>query len=244
MGIKYIKLLGITLGVVIVNIVLFSPGFIGLDIGASALSAAFGITFLLASVLVLIYSVYSVNAKTPAAVPVKQIQTHDDYVNALQYYKKVKALESDISLALNQLDRIARKKYKLVGVLTQRFDSGELSYKKFMSTVHAVENVFYLNLKSILNRLGAFDESEFKSLNGSKASQLPPELLHERKQIYNEYLTFTKNSLATNEEILLKLDKLLLEISRLDSFEAGDIEKMPCMQEIDLLINQTKYYKN
>jgi hypothetical protein len=42
---------------------------------------------------------------------------------------------------------------------------------------------------------------------------------------------------------LLKLDKLLLEISRLDSLEPGDIENMACMQEIDSLIKQTKYYK-
>ncbi|MNN42780.1 hypothetical protein D3C81_1569860 [compost metagenome] len=62
--------------------------------------------------------------------------------------------------------------------------------------------------------------------------------------MYSEYLTFIKSSLATNEEIMLKLDKLLLEISRLDSFEPGDIENMPCMQEIDSLIKQTKLYKN
>ncbi|MNI88070.1 hypothetical protein D3C73_1453300 [compost metagenome] len=61
--------------------------------------------------------------------------------------------------------------------------------------------------------------------------------------MYSEYLTFIKSSLATNEEIMLKLDKLLLEISRLDSFEPGDIENMPCMQEIDSLIKQTKLYK-
>lgn len=42
---------------------------------------------------------------------------------------------------------------------------------------------------------------------------------------------------------MLKLDQLLLEISRLDSFEAGDIEQMPCMQEIDQLIKHTKLYR-
>ena len=42
----------------------------------------------------------------------------------------------------------------------------------------------------------------------------------------------------------MKLDKLLLEISRLDSLEPGDIDDMPCMQEIDALIKQTQYYKN
>lgn len=35
-----------------------------------------------------------------------------------------------------------------------------------------------------------------------------------------------------------------MEISRLDSIDPGDIEKMPCMQEIDELIKQTKLYKD
>ncbi|MNI99672.1 hypothetical protein D3C73_1588090 [compost metagenome] len=77
-----------------------------------------------------------------------------------------------------------------------------------------------------------------------KNARFSTELLQERRTVYSEYLTFIKSSLATNEEIMLKLDKLLLEISRLDSFEPGDIENMPCMQEIDSLIKQTKLYKN
>lgn len=56
-------------------------------------------------------------------------------------------------------------------------------------------------------------------------------------------MSFVKTALHINEEILLKLDKLLLEISRLDSWEIGDIGQMPGMQEIDALIKQTQFYK-
>ena len=49
--------------------------------------------------------------------------------------------------------------------------------------------------------------------------------------------------LEANEEIMLKLDKLLLEISLLGSTDYRDVEEMPCMKEIDMLIKQTKLYK-
>lgn len=242
-GTKVIKLLGLIAGVAILNILVLSPGFLGVQIGGGALSTAFGITLLVASALALVYGSYVLLFKPPVVVSVKQIQTHEDYVEALTSYRRVKTLEGDISLALEQLGRMKKKMSTLLNVLNQRFDPNELSYKKFASVTGEVEKLFYLNVRSVLNRLAVFDESEYRRITSHPSSTLTPKLLQEKKNVYNEYLTFVESSLGTNEEILLKLDKLLLEISRLDSFEPGDIEKMPCMQEIDSLIKQTKFYK-
>jgi BMFP domain-containing protein YqiC len=243
MGTKFIKLLGLILGVAGLNILVLSPGLLGVEIGENALSTAFGVTLLSASTLVLFYGSYVLLFKPPVVIPIKQIQTHEDYVEALIRFRRVKALEDDITLALEQLDRMRKKQETLLNVLIQRFEPNELSYKKFASVTQEVEKLFYLNVRSVLNRLNVFDESEFESVRSQKSSRFSLELLQEKTEMYNEHLSFVKNSLGTNEEILLKLDKLLLEISRLDSFELGDIENMPCMQEIDSLIKQTKYYK-
>lgn len=244
--VNYIKLVGLILGVAVLNIILFSPGLIGLRLGAGALSSAIGATLLAASGLTLLYGSYSLLFRAPPEKPrpVKQVMTHQDYVDGLTQYRRIKALRSDMDWGLRQLERLVKKKDTLVESLNQRFDPGELSYKKFASVIVEVENVFYLNFKSILNRLRAFDEAEYESVTGRKPPPLSPQLLQERKNIYNDYLSFTNSSLATNEEILLKLDKLTLEISRLDSLDPGEIEQLPCMQEIDTLIKQTKYYKN
>nr|WP_309145297.1 hypothetical protein [Paenibacillus mendelii] len=240
---KYIKLLGLILGVVVLNIFVLSPGLLGVEIGGTALSTAIGVTLLLASTLTLIYGSYTLLFKPPVTLPVKHINTHEDYVEALIPFRRVKALEDDITLALEQMDGIRRRKDTLLKVLNQRFVATELSYKKFASVTQEVEKLFYLNLRSMLNRLHVFDESEFKRVMSQKSTRFSRELLQEKTNVYHEYLSFMKSSLDSNEEILLKLDKLLLEISRLDSFEPGDIENMPCMQEIDTLIKQTKYYK-
>ncbi|MBB6669522.1 hypothetical protein [Cohnella nanjingensis] len=243
MGTKLTKLLVLILGIAALNILVLSPGFLGVAIGEDALSTAIGVTLLAASALILLYGSNVLLFRQPARVPVKEIKTHEDYVEALTRFRRIKPLEEDISLALEQLERMEKKKETLLQVLHQRFEPGELSFAKFASVIQEVEKLFYLNIRSVLNRLNVFDESEFRSLSRPKASRLPPELLRERSNLYNEYLSFVKGALGTNEEILLKLDKLLLEISRLDSIEPGDIEKMPGMQEIDALINQTKFYK-
>ncbi|MGQ5395676.1 hypothetical protein ACT8ZS_33225 [Paenibacillus sp. M.A.Huq-84] len=241
--IKYIKLLGLIISVIVINIIVLSPGFLGVELGGSPLHTAIGVTILFVSVLSLLYGSYVWLFKPPVALPLKQIKTQEDYAEALSQYRKVKVLEKDIALALKQLERIEKKKETLLEILNQRFESTELSYIKFISVTQEVEKLFYLNLKSILNRLLVFDESEYESVISQKPTQLSPRILQERTMVYNEFMAFIQNSLATNEEILLKLDKLILEISRLDSLEPGDIEGMPCIQEIDSLIKQTKYYK-
>lgn len=47
-----------------------------------------------------------------------------------------------------------------------------------------------------------------------------------------------------NESILVKLDSLLLEISKLEDIDDAGLEELTAIQEINDLISQTKYYKN
>ncbi|MGF6355179.1 hypothetical protein ABIE27_003093 [Paenibacillus sp. 4624] len=240
---RYIQLFGLIIGIVAVNVLAFSPGFAGLGFGESAFQTALSVTLLFGSVLALFYGSYNLLFKQPVVLPVRQIETHEDYVEALSFYRRIKILEEDITLGLSQLNRMKKKKETLMNVLHQRFDPGELSFKKFASVTEEVEKLLYLNIRSILNRLNVFDEADYASMMKAKSPTIPQKLFQEKTKVYNDYLTYVKDSLHTNEEILLKLDQLLLEISRLDSFEAGNIEQMPCMQEIDQLIKHTKLYR-
>ncbi|SMF86676.1 hypothetical protein SAMN05661091_3473 [Paenibacillus uliginis N3/975] len=238
-----IKLIGLMLIVAVVNILVLSPGFIGVRIGTSALSTATGVTLLFASAWVLVYGIYHLLFKKPVMIPVKEIKTYEEYVENLSQYRHVKGIESDISLALEQMERMQKRKSTLIHVLKQRFEETEMSFKKFASVSQEVENLFYLNIRNILNILLVFDESEFNKIINRKSSGFSTELLQKKANVYHDYLSSMKSSLSNNEEILLKLDRLLLEISSLDNIEPGDIEQLSCMQELDALIKQTKYYK-
>lgn len=240
------KLLGLLVGVAVANIVVLSPGLMGVDIsGGSALEAAAGVTLLVMSLLVILYGSYLFLFKPPAAPQVSGLNTHEDYIAALSYYRKVKVLRNDVSLALDQLERIRKKKDALLEVLGQRFDPNELSYKKFYSVIGQVEKRLYLNISGILNKLAVFDPSEFSRFASRSASaSFSDKLIREKNALYKEYMAHVTGYLGANEEMLLKLDKLLLEISLLNSATYQDVEELPCMKEIDALIKQTKYYNH
>lgn len=242
---RFLKLFGLVGGVAVLNIIVLSPGLLGVEIGGeSVLETASAVTLLVVSFLVLLYGSYALLFKAPVAAPVKKIATSEDYMAALNHYRNSKGLKKDISLAIDQLERMEKKKITLSEVLSQRFDQTELSYKKFDSVIYEVEKLFYLNIRGILNKLSVFEASGYSSFaSQQKSANFSDKLVKEKTDLYNEYLSYVTGYLGANEEILLKLDKLLLEISLLDSADYRDVEDMPCMKEIDLLIKQTKLYK-
>ncbi|WHY21775.1 hypothetical protein QNH28_12670 [Paenibacillus sp. G2S3] len=244
-GARSVKLLGLIVGVVLVNIMVLSPGLLGVEIGGvSVLETSFGVTLVVISLLVVLYGSYSLLFKASVVPPVKEIKTHEDYIAALTQYRNIKVLKKDITLALDQITRMEKKKNTLVDVLSQRFEQSELSFKKFAAVSYEVEKLFYLNIRGILSKLSVFDASEFSLFaSQQRPAQFSDKLVQKKTALYNEYLAYVTGYLGANEEILLKLDQLLLEISLLDSTNYKDVEDMPCMKEIDDLIKQTKFYK-
>lgn len=243
---RLMKLLGLIAGVALLNVVVLSPGLLAIEIGGeSVLETASGVTMLVISFLVVVYGGYALLFKTPVAMPVKDIQTHEGYIAALHHYKEVKVLKKDTALALDQLERIEKKKDALLDVLSQRFQQTELSYRKFIAAIEEVEKLFYLNIRGVLNKLSAFNASELgRFANQQGSGPFSNKLVQEKTELYNEYLSYVSGYLSANEGIMLKLDKLLLEISLLSSTDYRDVEEMPCMKEIDDLIKQTKFYKH
>jgi hypothetical protein len=191
----------------------------------------------------MIYGIYQIGFKPANKTPVKMLKTPDDFAASLVSYKGIKPLSNEITSALSQMERLKRKMETFKNVLSEQFSPTELSYQKFMTVATEVEKLFYQNVRSILNRLSTFDASEYDRLQSSGTSSFSPSVFEEKRKVYADYITFVKGSVSSNEEILLKVDKLLLEISKLDSFELAEIENMSAMKEMDALITQTKLYK-
>ena len=241
---KSLKLLILIISIAFINIIVLSPGLLGIQLfGESALQTASATAILTASILTLLYGIYQLFFKPTAMIPIKELTVEQDYVIALNHYKNMKMLKKEISFALEQVQRLKKKKDSLWNVLNQRFEPNEISYKKFITAIIEVEKLFYLNLRNILNKVSIFDETEYKHVIENNTNRFTEKILLEKAELYKEYTTFINNSLNINEEILLDLDKLLLEISKLNSFEIEDIDNMACMKEIENLIKQTKLYK-
>ena len=65
---------------------------------------------------------------------------------------------------LEQIRRFNKKRRTIKDILLQKFAVNELTYQKFSSVLTEVENVIYLNMRSILNKMAAFDVEEYEDL--------------------------------------------------------------------------------
>ena len=242
---KIMKIAGLNTGIAILDIMLFSPGLLGVSIGgASVLATAFGSTAIFMSAAIFIYGNYKLINEKEKIIQTSEIITTEDYLNALKQNYGKKTFERDITIILEQVERLQKKIETIKNILLQKFNNTEMSYKKYEAAILAIENVFYINIKSILNKLNAFDQDDYNRIRKNDADKtFSIEFIQAKMDIYNEYISFIKNAAEDNEQIILKLDKLLLEISKLNSLEGGEIENMSGVKEIDELTNQTKYYK-
>ncbi|MHB8101065.1 MAG: hypothetical protein ACYDEF_02560 [Methanosarcina sp.] len=243
---KLIKLSGLSLGIAAANIITFSPRLIGLELfGASALETALGITFIFLSGAGFIHSNYKIHTGQEKDDQTNKTRTAEDYIEALNIQRGLKTFEKTVDLLLDQIERLQKKNKTIRDILLQIFSASEMSYKKFDVVIAEVEKIFFMNIRSILNKLDAFDEEDYNFVRKKyEEGAFSQQTMEEKLKIFNEYINFVKAATEDNEQILLKLDKLLLEISGLNSVESGQLDQMAGMIEIDNLIKQAKYYKN
>ena len=240
-----IRLLALNLGIAAANIAVFSSGLLAVDLFGSALEKAFGSAFLVLSGSGLVYGNYKLLSEPEKAIPIGAKSTKEDYVEALNEHRGLETFERNIDLLLDQIERLQKKNKTIRDILLQIFNASEISYQKFDAVIAEVENIFFKNIRSIINKLNAFDEEDYNFIKKQRnAGAFSEEIMQEKFKVYNEYIRFVKEATEDNEQILLKLDKLLLEISGLNCIESGQLEQMAGMIEIDNLIKQAKYYKN
>jgi hypothetical protein len=169
----------------------------------------------------------------------------EDYIEALNMHRGLKTFEVTVDLLLDQIERLQKKNKTIRNIILQIFSASEISYRKFDAVIDEVEKIFFMNIRSILNKMNAFDEDDYNFIRKKyEAGAFSQQFMEEKFKVYDEYIVFVKAATEDNEQILLKLDKLLLEISGLNSIESGQLEQMAGMVEIDNLIKQAKYYKN
>jgi hypothetical protein len=240
---KQIQLLGLNLGIAATNIIAFV--LIGLKFfGAGRLETALSGTIIVLSGAGLTYGNYKILTGKEIIIPPPE-WTLEYCIAALNNHRGLKTFEETIDLLLDQIVRLQKRNKTIRDILHQFFSGSEISYQKFDAVIADVEKIFVKNIRSINNKLNAFDEEDYISLRERyEAGKISKQVMVEKFKVYGEYITFVKDATEYNEQILLKLDKLLLVISGLDCIEPGQLEKMPEMIEIDILLEEAVNYKN
>ena len=230
--------------IVIINILLFSKAFFGFALfTGAALSVGIAWAVIAVSATAFVKGNSLILKKEETRFLVQNIHTLNDCIPVFQEaIHNGDVFDENIKKNIDQITRFRRKQDTIKDILLQKFSADEMSYRKFAGVLQEVENVIYINMRSALNKIAAFDYREYEAIKrggivGDESQA------REKMAIYNEYINFVNNATGSNEDILLKLDKMLLEISRYNSLEDGDVQKLPAIVEMDELIKNAGLYK-
>ena len=239
------QLIILNAAIVIINIALFSKAFLGLSLLAgTALSISIAWTVVLGSAFAFIKGNSLILEQKETRMLLHGIHTLNDCIPVFQEaLHKGDVFDENILKNIEQIKRFKRKHDTIDDMLLQKFTADEISFQKFSSVLHDVENVIYANMRSILNKISAFDIEEYETMKRREARGEKQIISQEKMDIYSEYIVFVNNAAQANEDILLKLDRMLLEISRYNSLEDGDVQKLPAIIEMDELIKNANLYK-
>ena len=240
---KKLKLLLLNGAIVVINILLFSNVFLGLSLfkgTALTIGAAWGTV--ISSLIAFFGGNMKILKNEEIHLLAKDVDSLDDCISVFEeaiYNGDV--FDDNIKKNIDQIKRFKRKYNTITEILLQKFSPEEMTYQKFNDVLKEVEKVIYMNMRSIINKISAFDMEEYENILKNKIDKkmIPQEKL----DIYDGYINFVNEATNINEEILLKLDKMILEISKYNSIDGGDIKKMPAIIEIDELIKNAKLYK-
>jgi hypothetical protein len=173
----------------------------------------------------------------------KNIETIPKYIELLTEYiqQHTYTFKKEILNDIKACESFIKKRDLLFSSLQTFFNKTELSYLKFASVINGVENSFAVTVNNILIRLNAFDEREYEDIFRKK--KVESDNLEKRQKIFDDYVEFMKTSSDYLDEILIKLDQLQLEISKLSALDYNDIENNELIKEINVLIKTMKLYK-
>jgi len=239
------SLLGLNIAIVMLNIIIFSPGLFNIKIDfINIFQTSIGITIIIMSFIIFIIGNYKILIKEDNEIDISKLDDSEDYIEALKENSSKRVFSKDIDILLEQIERMDKKQEKIDDILLQKFTVNEMSYIKFKKTITEVRDVFYINIKSVINKINIFDEQEYEKIKKDiKNGKLNGKIEEQKKDMFDEYIFFVKDSIEDNEEILLKLDKFLFELSKFNSLEDGELENMSAIKDVDELINKIKFYK-
>ena len=239
------SLLGLNIAIVMLNIIIFSPGLFNIKIDfINIFQTSIGITIIIMSFIIFIIGNYKILIKEDNEIDISKLDDSEDYIEALKDNSSKRVFSKDIDILLEQIERMDKKQEKIDDILLQKFTVNEMSYIKFKKTITEVRDVFYINIKSVINKINIFDEQEYEKIKKDiKNGKLNGKIEEQKKDMFDEYIFFVKDSIEDNEEILLKLDKFLFELSKFNSLEDGELENMSAIKDVDELINKIKFYK-
>ena len=173
--------------------------------------------------------------------------TSEDISRMLRKYNNAPVVGNYAQHGLRQLTEEQQKSASFNAVLESKFTRESLSYEKFFTAATGTHDTIVNNCARLANLVQTFDGTDYRNTERALKSanrpqnQLPSATDEEKYQLYQNNLTNMSSLLSANDALLLELDKLAAELSKLDNVDSTE-DSTRMLNEIRTLIDETKYY--
>lgn len=240
---KYGKLFAANAAFAIGEVLLFSPGFLGLSpFSPNALAAAGAVAVIAMSVPSFILMNKALLTENRAKLlEMDEENAGRKAVGLLKSYGSSKVLGGIARSAIGQAERMEQHLSTFEKLVIRRFGAGTLSYKKFMGIVRCAGDAMEKGAVKIANKMAVFDEKEYGRLRSGayKLDDIPDPIQEEKRKLYEENLEDMRQILEKNEKMLFEVEQLMLKMPELDCTEQ-DMEG--AAEQIRELLGQLEYY--
>jgi hypothetical protein len=126
-------------------------------------------------------------------------------------------------------------------IVCRRFGENTISYNEFISPVESL----YLHSLDLVNdlieKLYIFDEDKYSLKISELRKENRFDEVAEYEEVLQHYMQYVKDIIASFEKTVLRLDKLILEISKLNDEQLR--RQVEIISDLDKVIANTKLYK-
>lgn len=252
---RYMRVIAIDVVLAVVAVILYSPGLLGLspfdpDVIRAALSVSAGVALVGiagASNAKVLQGARTTPLRIGSGTDDGDTATFDEVYATLTDYQDTKTVATYAFQGMELMDEVTRKSARLKVLINMKFESGSLSWTRFMGVVDSVTSTIVRNSAILANRIQAFDHEGYerdRSLIQTKDylyDNIPDDIQLERYELHEGSLKAMQDIVNANERLILEFDRLSMELSNLDSNHlTSDSEEM--LEEIRRIIDQTKFY--
>ena len=164
-------------------------------------------------------------------------------------YKGKYGIGSIAEIASRQVINIEKKGPSLLKMVDEKFEPGTMSHDRFITPIQSGIETVRQNSLTLARMLDGFDDQDFQKL--AKLMQtgeyrhdlINDEIQKERYLIYQNNMSEMERIVSTNERMLLMLDRISVELSKLETNQI-DQEGSKILEEIQELAQTAKYYQS
>ena len=242
---KFFKMLLLNCGIVLSVILCYSEGFLALrPTDASIFRAGMSIFVGIAAATSFLYGNYTILTSEREKVFYSQKELTDisqaqKILRSFHGGKNFGRIADTASDQLFRLEKTMDRVHKAIGL---KFESGSMSYDRYISTIQAAREAALQNCIGMANRMQLFDEVEYSKQKTYYKDRIDDSIQEKQIALYRQNMDEIESAISANEKLILALDTMSMELASNDGLEKEGAGDPMLLDEIKKLTDQVRLY--